>query len=1097
MAKKGKKDIVGEEENVATQDGTKPKKMGQVIPDDEWDNAKYENKEDDCDSNVITFSGKKKSSKSSKKGFSFFATARLDEEEGNDIYASEPQVETPIDESIVENEDAPTIKNKNATDAVVNKQCSKEVLEVSKNEKKRSGRPPWVEVELDKMIAELGEGSALSIPSPAYPCEVEVTPLEEVKVQVKLQEVFAFGSKGEGEEAEGEGSESAAAKKKRKKKEKVKARKVAATVDVKEKIQEQAKIKVSDNKVPKHVKEIREALERYREAEERMKREEEERSRKEEEELRQQEELMRQVEEARRMKKEREKNKLLKKKQEGKPVTGKQKEEARRLESMRNQFLAQADAGLPYEDTGGGPSKRPMYQTKKSKPAHALASLKAVAKEDHTTAGDVTEAEKVEKVKSSKLEVEQRVEANGIEYEGDHDEDTWDAKSWDDAAVTFPVKCTFAQEEVEPEPTVKNETKYARAPVSEDAAGPAVARRTAKSNNSKIESVMKKELTEAICNQSLDDLHSPICCVLGHVDAGKTKLLDCIRGTNIQVGEAGGITQQIGATYCPMERIQERTKELKADAKFRVVPGLLVIDTPGHEPFSNLRSRGSDLCDIAILVVDIMEGLKPQTIESLSLLKIRNTDFVVALNKVDRLYGWKSFPNEPIIESLKKQSNDVQNEFKMRLTRIITQFKEQGVNTELYYKNMDMGETVSIVPTSAISGEGIPDLLLLLVQWASETMVEKLMFSNKVQGTILEVKIVEGLGTTIDVVLINGILHERDQIVVCGMQGPIVTNIRALLTHHPMMEIQVQGEYLQHKELKATQGVKIAAQGLEHAIAGTCLYVVGPEDDLEDIKGAAMQEAAVQHMASFMSRGEGVCVQASTFGSLEALLAFLKNQKVNIPVSDVSIGHVHKRDIMRASVMLERKKEYATILAFDVKVSTEAHELAQKTGVKIFVADIIYDLFKQFRIYADSLQEEKKKAAAEEVVFPCVLKVLHIYNREPLLVGVEVIAGMAKVGTPLCIPSRDPIDIGRISSIEINRKPLLEAKKGEKVSLKITSYNSENQRKVFRRNSREIAELVSIINRRSIELLKEHFWEVVTSEDRKLLLMLKQLFKIR
>ncbi|KAI3867648.1 hypothetical protein MKX03_036558 [Papaver bracteatum] len=176
-----------------------------------------------------------------------------------------------------------------------------------------------------------------------------------------------------------------------------------------------------------------------------------------------------------------------------------------------------------------------------------------------------------------------------------------------------------------------------------------------------------------------------------------------------------------------------------------------------------------------------MHGLEPQTIESLNLLKMWNTEFVVALNMVDRLYGWKTCKNAPIVKAMKMQSKDVQMEFQSRLTQIITEFKEQGLNSELYYKNKEMGETYSIVPTSAISGEGIPDMLLLLVEWTQKTMVEKPMFINEIQCTVLEVKVIEGLGTTIDVVLVNGVLHEGDQIVVCGMQGPIVTTIRALL----------------------------------------------------------------------------------------------------------------------------------------------------------------------------------------------------------------------------------------------------------------------------------------------------------------------------
>ncbi|KAL1546937.1 photosystem II [Salvia divinorum] len=445
---------------------------------------------------------------------------------------------------------------------------------------------------------------------------------------------------------------------------------------------------------------------------------------------------------------------------------------------------------------------------------------------------------------------------------------------------------------------------------------------------------------------------------MGHVDAGKTKLLDCIRGTHVQEGEAGGITQQIGATYFPAENIRERTKELKVDAKLNV-PGLLVIDTPGHESFTKLRSRGSGLCDLAILVVDLMHGLEPQTIESLNLLKSGNTDFVIALNKVDRLYEWKTCPNAPIGKAIRQQSKDVLTEFNMRLTQVITQFKEQGLNTELYYKNKEMGETYNIVPTSAISGEGIPDLLLLLVQWAQKTMIKSLTYNEEVQCTILEVKVDEGHGTTIDVVLVNGVLREGDQIVVGGMHGPIVTSIRALLTPHPMREVRVKGTYLHHKEIKAAQCIKIAAQGLEHAIPGANLYDVGPNDDTEVIKKSAMD-------------------------------------------------YVHK--------VMSR-----------------------------------------------------------------------IGKSDPIILGVDVVKGIVKIGTPICVIKSEVVDIGQVASIENNHKPVDSAKKGQMVAIKINGSNPEEQQKMLGRHFEEKDLLLSKISRHSLDVLKAYYADEVSTEDVRLL----------
>ncbi|CAN1268735.1 Eukaryotic translation initiation factor 5B [Linum perenne] len=868
-------------------------------------------------------------------------------------------------------------------------------------------------------------------------------------------------------------------------------------------LQKKSKVKAAGKKSAKGIREIQELVAKGIEREEIKAKEEEERRRKEEEDRQREEEKKRQAEEAKRRKKDKEKEKILKKKQDGTYLTPKQKMEQQRLESFRKQILGD-NSGLPVGDKGeAAPTKRPIYKSKKSKPAHkqAISSTSAVnAVEDE----EMEKEGQVEDVETEK--VEEEVE-KGAEVEDEGDE-AWDAKNWDDVSLT--VKGAFDDEEVDsdPEPTVKKDAKTVM--VATRVAG--FFHRLLCIETNEVQEVQTRQNqpgsrmkasgvaeTGGSTSDVEENLRSPICCIMGHVDTGKTKLLDCIRGTNVQEGEAGGITQQIGATYFPAENIRDRTKELKADAKLKV-PGLLVIDTPGHESFKNLRSRGSGLCDIAVLVVDIMHGLEPQTIESLDLLKMRNTEFIVALNKVvDRLHGWKVCRNAPIRKAIKQQSKDVQDQFKMMVKQIIFQFQEQGLNTALYYNNKEMGETYSIVPTSAISGEGIPDLLLLLVQWAQKTMVDKLTFSNEIQCTVLEVKVIEGHGTTIDVVLVNGVLHEGEQIVICGLQGPIVTTIRALLTPHPMKELRVKGTYLHHKSIKAAQGIKISAQGLEHSIAGTGLYVVGSDDDLEDVKESAMED-----MKSVMSRidrsGEGVYVQASTLGSLEALLEFLKSPAVKIPVSGIGIGPVHKKDVMKASVMLGKKKEYATILAFDVKVTPEAQELADGSGVKIFIADIIYHLFDQFKAYIDKLKEEKRKEAADEAVFPCVMKInpaYIFYNKDPIVLGVDIVEGIAKVGTPICIPSQDFIDIGRISSIHHDHKSLNTAKKGQQVAIKIEGSNSEEKQKMYGRHFDSDDELVSRISRRSIDSLKENYRDDLSSEEWKLVVKLKNILKIQ
>lgn len=604
---------------------------------------------------------------------------------------------------------------------------------------------------------------------------------------------------------------------------------------------------------------------------------------------------------------------------------------------------------------------------------------------------------------------------------------------------------------------------------------------------------------QALAARNKDDLRSPICCILGHVDTGKTKLLDKIRQTNVQEGEAGGITQQIGATYFPVETLQKKIAPIDPDGKqaFKT-PGLLVIDTPGHESFTNLRTRGSSLCNIAILVVDIMHGLEPQTLESIRLLRDKKTPFIVALNKVDRLYGWKATPDGGFRQSLAKQDRATRNEFEERAAKTMVAFAEQGLNACLYYDNKNFAKNVSLVPTSAHTGEGIPDMLQLLVNLTQERMSESLMYLSELECTVLEVKVIEGLGTTIDVVLSNGTMREGDKIVVCGLNGPIVTQVRALLTPQPMKEMRIKGAYVHHKMVKAALGVKISAPDLDKAIAGSRLLVCGPDDDEEDLKDEVMSDLSTL-MDSIDKSGRGVCVQASTLGSLEALLEFLRTSK--IPVSGINIGPVFKKDVMRASTIIEKAKELACILCFDVTVDKEAERLAEELGVRLFKADIIYHLFDAFTAYNKEVMEQKQKEAAPNAVWPCRLKILACFaRRDPIIIGAELLDNVdLRVGTPLCaIKNKEIIPIGRVTSLEVNhtaKQVVTKREAGAGVAVKIECASHETP-KLYGRHFDDSDVLYSTISRSSIDALKDHFWSTVTLEQKKLIKNMKPLFNV-
>ena len=675
----------------------------------------------------------------------------------------------------------------------------------------------------------------------------------------------------------------------------------------------------------------------------------------------------------------------------------------------------------------GAEKKKPVYDKKKSKTTkkeeeEAKREQKAAEEEEarkqleelrlieEQEAKARAEAEKAPEDAEAK-KGEEEDELNDWEAEADKEDgiekdgvkDSWDAESEEEetpsAKRTANGKAVTSATNSKPARTEEESDEESESDESESDEQSAAAKAAAAKKAEAAEQ-RKKRHEEALAARSKDNLRSPICCILGHVDTGKTKLLDKIRQTNVQEGEAGGITQQIGATYFPTDALAKKTQVVNKDGSFEFkVPGLLVIDTPGHESFSNLRSRGSSLCNIAILVVDIMHGLEPQTLESMKLLRDRKTPFIVALNKIDRLYGWKKIDNNGFQESLAFQNKSVQNEFRDRLEKTKVAFAEQGFNAELYYENKSMARNVSLVPTSAHTGEGIPDMLKLLVSLTQERMANSLMYLSEVECTVLEVKVIEGYGTTIDVVLSNGILREGDRIVLCGMTGAITTNIRALLTPAEMKELRVKSAYVHNKEVKAALGVKIAANGLDEAIAGSRLLSVGPDDDEEEIEEEVMGD--LEHLLSKVSRtGRGVSVQASTLGSLEALLEFLRVSK--IPVADINIGPIYKRHVMQCGTMLERAKEYAVMLAFDVKVDKDAAAYAAEVGVKIFTADIIYHLFDDFTKHMKELEEQKKEESKMLAIFPCVLKPVAVFNnKDPIVVGVDVIEGSLRPLTPI------------------------------------------------------------------------------------------------
>ena len=611
----------------------------------------------------------------------------------------------------------------------------------------------------------------------------------------------------------------------------------------------------------------------------------------------------------------------------------------------------------------------------------------------------------------------------------------------------------------------------------------------------------KEKLKEEKIIKEIQDnivLRSPIVCVLGHVDAGKTKILDKLRHSNVQLGEAGGITQQIGATFIPIENIQSHLS--KISKKFQVktrIPGILLIDTPGHASFTNLRSRGSSLCDIAVLILNIDKGIEKQSVESIELLRMRKTPFVVALNQIDRTYNWQSFPWSGFEDSYKKQKDQQKRLFDEKVEQNQMQFIKNNINTELYYKNKNMKEYINLVPTSAITGEGLPDLMGLLVYLTQSYLIKQITFKEEVKCSILEVKVTESIGTTIDVVLVNGTIHVGDKIVIGGLLGPIKTTVKIILLPRPMKEMRVKSEYDTYEKISGAIGVRFFCPDLENALAGSPLYVYKTEEEAEKYCNEISRDfnSIVQKYIS--KKGKGIMVQASTLGSLEAILTFLGEQKVDVAV--VGVGNLNKKDVIKLQIKHAEdetaKKEDLVILCFDNKVIPEAQQFADENGIKIFVDDVIYHLFDKFIDFKKQCSLERKKAKEKEAIFPCNLKtVMFINKKDPLILGVSVIEGILKVGTPIyCVEKNIPIGI--VESIEREKKPINNVRSNDgDVAIRVKVADSSL---AAGRHFDESSTFISQITRASIDALKNYFREDMTTDDWKLVIKLKKLLNIQ
>jgi translation initiation factor 5B len=531
-------------------------------------------------------------------------------------------------------------------------------------------------------------------------------------------------------------------------------------------------------------------------------------------------------------------------------------------------------------------------------------------------------------------------------------------------------------------------------------------------------------------------IRSPIIVVLGHVGAGKTSLLDKIRNTSFASKEAGQMTQHIGATEVPVNVIKELAKPLLNIFKFDLkIPSLLFIDTPGHEVFSNLRRRGGSVSDFAVIVVDILEGFQKQTYEAIEICKQFKVPFLIALNKVDRIDGWKSYENKPFLEVIKYQDQKVLSKLDEYVYNIVAKLYELGFDSERYDRVKDFRKQVAIIPLSAKTGEGIPDLLLIIAGLVQRYLEEKLKINveGKGIGVILERKEEKGIGNVIDVILYDGKIRKGDKIAFLSKNGIKTTKVRGIFRPAPLTDIRfARSKFVEVEEAYAASGIRILGEGLEDALPGSTIYVYENEDELKEIESKLKSDVSE---IIFKSDKEGIVVKADTLGSLEVLVKMLKDR--NIPIKKADIGDIDKEDIDIALSMKEKNIAYSVIIGFNVKIDKNIENYAKSSNVKIIISDVIYNLVEQIDNYIKEILYNKEKILES---LPPIGKIQvlqgNIFRRSnPAIVGIEVLEG--KIRKDIYLINEDGKIVGRILAIQYEKKNLEEAKKGDKVAISI------------------------------------------------------------
>ena len=525
--------------------------------------------------------------------------------------------------------------------------------------------------------------------------------------------------------------------------------------------------------------------------------------------------------------------------------------------------------------------------------------------------------------------------------------------------------------------------------------------------------------------------------VLGHVDSGKTSLLDRIRGTGVQGREAGGITQHIGASFLPTDTIKNICGPLykKLEESENQIPGILVIDTPGHEVFTNLRARGGSAADIAILVVDVNRGFQPQTNESLKILQSRKVPFVVALNKCDQISGWRKSDTQFISKAIKEQDAFIQTDLDQKIYDVVGTLSILGYKSEAFFRVKDFKTELAIVPISARTGVGIPELLAVLVGLTQQYLKNRLNQEEKEpRGIVLEVNDEVGLGQTANIILIDGSIKKSDSIVVAKRNAVTITKPKAILLPKPLDEMRdPRDKFKPVDKVQAAAGLKIASPDLEGVLPGSTLYVAS--NQAEVAKYTKLIESEMKSVF-IDTQTNGIILKCDTIGSLEAIVEMLRRSQV--PITQADIGPVNRRDVMGAKAIKEKNRHLGVILAFNVKILPDAKEEAENNHIRIFEDQVIYSLIDNYNAWVEEDKSHEEDAIFAEFTPVAKFTFLKGYifrNNNPAVFGIRVDVGTLRQKIPFM--NKDGKRVGVIHQLQHEGKTVTSANTGQEVACSV------------------------------------------------------------